>query len=645
MKQKATRMAAFMLTLMIIFTLLPFTVFSGEPVEAHHYDASSPFTDEVPMFTTPAAIRPADGTLFRVSFDTGYGNPIECMYVLAGTPVSYIIEQVNTTRPGYRLTGWNFIVWEIRAENQLINYHNTLIAQWMPLNQFTITFDSGDGGSYVPAVIVYEGTAFVDIVANIENPTRPGYTFETWRFATWDAIVCGGSHVVNYHNILIAVWSPIYLTIAFDMGLGDPIASMKVRFGINVQDILPCDEAYKTGYTLAGWVFISGIVVDASLGQNIYVNTTLVAIWEPIYLTIEFNMGDGTPIDSIQVRFGTNVQDILPCDETYKTGYTLAGWTFISGTVVDAGIKQNIYVNNTLVAIWEPIYLSIEFDMGDGNPINSIQVRFGTNVQGILPCDEAYKTGYTLTGWTFISGTAVDADMIQNIYVDNTLVAIWEPIYLTIEFDMGYGNPIDSIQVRFGTNVQDILPCDEAYKTDYILTGWEFISGTAVDADIEQNIYENNTLVAIWEAIPQPPAPPAPPSNDDDSDDEPVVGGTVHRQTNRPSIIDTPATNDAASDDAANDYVYIDDTQTPRTQYEEDVAVIIELPPASSEADDTNIVIDEAVTIDDMPLPLALMPQTGLTSLIVPLMIGLGLTILLVIFAAIKIRKTKINYV
>jgi hypothetical protein len=70
---------------------------------------------------------------------------------------------------------------------------------------WTITFDTA-GGSYVPAVSVPAGTAFRDIVAGIENPVRDGYTFVTWRFATWNATVCSGNFFANWHNTLIAVW-------------------------------------------------------------------------------------------------------------------------------------------------------------------------------------------------------------------------------------------------------------------------------------------------------------------------------------------------------------------------------------------------------------------------------------------------------
>jgi len=151
-------------------------------------------------------------------------------------------------------------------------------------------------------------------------------------------------------------------------------------------------------------------------------------------------------------------------------------------------------------------YFTVSFDMGDGRPIDCIVVRSGTPVRDILPCDEAYKTGYELAGWMFASGTPVDVDRVQNINWYNALVAIWIPkyvpaptVYWTISFVTGLGTPIECIMVPHGTPARYFVPYLETEKHGHELEGWMFYpSMIFFSPEAVQNIGWHNTLVAIW---------------------------------------------------------------------------------------------------------------------------------------------------
>jgi hypothetical protein len=148
-----------------------------------------------------------------VTFDTGGGSYVPAVSVPAGTAFRDVVADIEApAREGYNFVTWRFATWDatVCSGNFFVNWHNTLIAVWEavppPVAMWTVTFDTG-GGSYVPAVSVPAGTAFRDVVAGIETPTRDGYTFVAWRFSNWNATVCSGNFFVNWHNTLIAVWA------------------------------------------------------------------------------------------------------------------------------------------------------------------------------------------------------------------------------------------------------------------------------------------------------------------------------------------------------------------------------------------------------------------------------------------------------
>ena len=150
--------------------------------------------------------------MWTVTFDTRGGAPIEPVSVPAGTAFSEVIADVVPVREGYNFVEWRFSNFDAAVDsgNFFVNWHNTIIAVWEeappPAVMFTITFDSR-GGSYVPAVSVPAGTPFSAVVADIEPPTRDGYTFVAWQFSNWAANVCSGNFIVNWHNTLVAVWA------------------------------------------------------------------------------------------------------------------------------------------------------------------------------------------------------------------------------------------------------------------------------------------------------------------------------------------------------------------------------------------------------------------------------------------------------
>jgi len=105
---------------------------------------------------------------YTITFVTGDGvDPVDPITADYGTAVT---APEDPTKTGYTFTGWDVdIPTTMPAENL------TITAQWT-INQYTITFVTGEGGTVIEPITQDYGTA----VTVPEDPTREGYTFTGW---------------------------------------------------------------------------------------------------------------------------------------------------------------------------------------------------------------------------------------------------------------------------------------------------------------------------------------------------------------------------------------------------------------------------------------------------------------------------------
>ncbi|MCL2621378.1 MAG: InlB B-repeat-containing protein, partial [Defluviitaleaceae bacterium] len=150
------------------------------------------------------------------------------------------------------------------------------------------------------------------------------------------------------------------------------------------------------------------------------------------------------------------------------------------------------------------VYFTVAFDTAGGSYVPSQQVRQGELV--VRPEDPT-KEGYTFTGWHFISP---DWSSPWNFYGhrinwDNTITATWEAIpTFTVTFDTSGGSYVPSQQVRQGELV--VRPADPT-RDGYTFAGWYFVSPgwTSPWNFYGHRVNWDNTVTAVWEAIPATP--------------------------------------------------------------------------------------------------------------------------------------------
>src|SRR5690606_35682043 len=98
-----------------------------------------------------------------ITFDSAGGSAVAPITQAVG---SQIDPPAAPTREGYTFSGWSPALPTTMPAGDL-----TLTALWT-INQYTLTFDSGDGSAVAPITADY-GSA----ISAPANPSREGYTF------------------------------------------------------------------------------------------------------------------------------------------------------------------------------------------------------------------------------------------------------------------------------------------------------------------------------------------------------------------------------------------------------------------------------------------------------------------------------------
>ena len=225
-------------------------------------------------------------------------------------------------------------------------------------NTLTLRFDNVQHGSTLTysGIAVYEATEFQEAAQTITNreylryypqkmgigdvfeyePTRPGYTFDTWKADTVGVVDEGDfnmagfddSFVVEQNWHLFSQWTENEYTVKFDYNGGSgSISEDNVKYTEGIK--LPSEGVSRTGYKLLGW---SPVDIDEPLTQTAPYSlsatpsrlngepngtTTLYAVWwknvynmtfDLFYNLIDFNAwnkvaGNGTVSDITDTGF------------------------------------------------------------------------------------------------------------------------------------------------------------------------------------------------------------------------------------------------------------------------------------------------------------------------------------------------------
>ena len=280
--------------------------------------------------------------------------------------------------------------------------------------------------------------------------------------------------------------SKVYYTVTFDSQGGSNIDEQRIEVGYKVtRPVQPVKAAYKfIKWTYLGedWSFI---------GYSVTENMVLVAQWETIEYTVDFDSNLGSIVED---KYTVTFDDEITLPEPQRVGYTFEGW-YYNDIKVENGFWR-IPENVTLVAKWTVNTYTVSFETNvEGLTFEDIELVYEQDTL-VLPTPE--RIGYTFEGW-YYNDTKVESGLWNTLY-NITLVARWTGNTYTVSYETNVeGLTVDNIELTYE---QDTLVLPTVERAGYIFKGW-LLNG--VDAsELNNKVWkrnENITLTAQWEAI------------------------------------------------------------------------------------------------------------------------------------------------
>jgi len=372
-------------------------------------------------------------------------------------------------REGYTFTGWvdgegnkTEIPATMPAENV------TITATW-EINQYTMTLDRANGAEM--EIITADYAAPIDPV---EAPSLEGHTFVGWKDQNGKTYAAVPTAMPAEDLKLTAQWDVNTYTITFVDGWGKTVRTDEFAYGSVTAGTKYPNDPEQEGHTFTRW--------DAEIPATMPAeNVTITAQWDVNSYTITFDLDGGTGVNSIEQKFGTEIE--TPADPV-KTGHDFVGWVDENGKAasVPAAMPAKDMV---LKATWKAQSYTVTFD-ADGGTCGTEEktVTYG-DAYGTLPT--ASKEGYTFDGW-YLGEAKVGAGDQVAITEDSVLTAKWsigESNQYTITYFLNQGSWVAGSQVleRYNVETPDYtLPVP--VRAGYTFEGWTGSNGNEPQTEV-----------------------------------------------------------------------------------------------------------------------------------------------------------------
>ncbi len=195
------------------------------------------------------------------------------------------------------------------------------------------------------------------------NPTRVGYTFNSWS-VPFNSITGNLDVVANYNINNYALM--------FNTAGGAAIPQQIKNY--NTLIILPTPT--RDGYEFNGWKLNDEIITELYLVKN----TTITATWTIIDYTVTLNTSGGNQLDGVTVQYGT-VIETLPTPT--KLDYAFGGWTH-NGSAVVLPYTFTACQNVEFMATWIGLSEGITYEIVEGTSVK-ITSYSGTETNVTIP--------------------------------------------------------------------------------------------------------------------------------------------------------------------------------------------------------------------------------------------------------------------
>lgn len=449
----------------------------------------------------------------------------------------YYGEEVSVDDPskdGYEFTEWvdkagDTVYTNVDTEDaytfDMPDEDVTLIAQWN-VGEFKVVY-IGNGGTLGTLTRVTKNFNYNQIITDVPEFTREGYTFTGWVDA--DSNPAEVPVLMPAEDLeFTAQWDINSYNVIFDAGEGEFTNgdSTDTETGDYNTPVTAPDDPTRDGYTFGGWVDENNEPVDTD-NAVFTADTTYTAVWnaaEVVYKVflhytdvindIEVSNEYKETADGYKAPTGTAVKatataseagtydavipETNPSDNHYEFN-AADSRNVLTGTVAEDG-------SLVLDAYYSPKTYSAYFNSNGGKFLDSMTSKSSGPLpyNALIPELKAVpvREGYTFGGWQgYTAWTTRITGEIQNFK------AIWNPNPNTLTFDAGEGATFPTSGNR--TISSEVLP-DEAVtapeepeKPGYTFEGWSSDGGTTVIGDTDTFPAMGNTpvtYVAQWSA-------------------------------------------------------------------------------------------------------------------------------------------------
>ncbi len=350
------------------------------------------------------------------------------------------------------------------------------------VNQYTVTFDEGNGNAVISNVY-QEG----ETVAIPEDPSKAADLTYTYLFENWNPVVattCDGS--ASYTAAYKATYIDYTITFYDEDGM-TVLATDTVHYGdaiVTPEDPSKAADKYNT-YVFAGW--------DTEVAQTCEGNASYTATYEatPIEYTVTFYDEDMETVISTDASLLYKEKIVIPADPIKAADamntYTFAGWVNAKGNAVTINkVKKNINYYASYTAT--PIEYTVTFYDEDMETViaSDEAVLYGDTI--VLPTEpikaaDAMNT-YVFAGWVDEEGNPVEIGTCE-ANVDYYASYTATPIEYTVTFydeDMETVIALDEA-VLYGDEI--VLPTEPSKAADasntYVFAGWVDEEGNPVE--------------------------------------------------------------------------------------------------------------------------------------------------------------------
>ncbi len=224
-------------------------------------------------------------------------------------------------------------------------------------NEYTITFDPGEGGSVDPTT---QTVTYDAIPSAFPVPTKTDYEFICWMTADNTAVLATNPWTIASDVTLKAKWGK-ELAVTFVQN-GRVVETVPVNRGQTLTEADFPTYNERTGYTVS-WN-TEGISLE-NIQQSIVISAKEV----PNEYDLTFNANGGSVgTSTAKITYDSLLKDFEFPTPTHEE-YEFIGWALPGGAVLDTAsetARWTVAKATTLTAVWAKAY-TITFDLNGGN--------------------------------------------------------------------------------------------------------------------------------------------------------------------------------------------------------------------------------------------------------------------------------------